>query len=150
MLTVVIAIFLGAWGLPPLLHPQPAQSVENQTQPAQHNASAEPSVEKQKSESDQRSGKKEHEQSYIERMLKLVRDYNAEVVAISTGIMALFTIALFAATFALWFGGERHSQRELRAYISVRPSVVFNFASPPAAIVGVRCVMANHGKTPAF
>jgi hypothetical protein len=31
--------------------------------------------------------------------------------------MATFTIALFIATLLLWIGGERHSERELRAYV---------------------------------
>jgi hypothetical protein len=150
MLPLLVAICLGVWGLPPSLQPQPAQGVQNQTQPTQQNASAEPSVEKQKSESDQRAGKKENEQSRVERIVKSVREYNAEIVTISTAIMALFTIALFAATFALWFGGERHSRRELRAYVSVRPGFVFFFTIPPTANIVVQCVLTNHGQTPAF
>ncbi|MEY2555369.1 MAG: hypothetical protein QOF93_513 [Verrucomicrobiota bacterium] len=148
LLPIVVAIFLGTWGLPPSLLPQPAQGVENQPQPTHHNAAAEPSIEKQKGEPDQGAGKKEHEQSYVERMLKLVREYNAEVVAISTAIMALFTTALFAATFLLWYGGEKHSERELRAYIfPVRTEVKrFEKDQPVEVVLHAK----NSGHTPAF
>jgi len=150
MLPVLAAIFLGAWGPHPSSQPQPVQGVQNQGQPTEQNTPAKLSVEKQKGEYDQRPGKKENEQSRVERIVKFVREYNAEIVTISTAIMALFTIALFAASFLLWFGGERHSKRELRAYISVRPWFVFNFTMPPAEIVVVQCVLTNHGRTPAF
>ena len=150
MLAILVSLHIAAWGLPPSLLPQPTQSVEKQTQPAQHDYAAEPSIEKQKHESDERTREKENDHSRITRIVKFVREYNAEVVAISTAVMALFTVALFAATFALWFGGERHSRRELRAYISVSPGFVFFFATPPTTNIVVRCILANHGKTPAF
>lgn len=150
MLPVLAAIFLGAWGPHPSSQPQPVQGVQNQGQPTEQNTPAKLSVEKQKGEYDQRPGKKENEQSRVERSVKFVREYNAEIVTISTAIMALFTIALFAASFLLWFGGKRHSKRELRAYISVKPWFVFNFTIPPAEIVVVQCVLTNHGRTPAF
>jgi hypothetical protein len=122
-LPIAVAIFLGAWGLPPSLHPRPAQGVEKQKQPTQQEASAEPSVNEQKTKSDQRTGEKEHEQKHkenlIERIVKFVREYNAEIVTISTAIMALFTIGLFFSTHLLWKSGEKHSERELRAYVVI-------------------------------
>ena len=147
-LPIVVAIFLGTWGLPPSLQPQPAQGVEKQGQPTQHDGSAEPSAKEQKTESDQRTAKKEHDQSRIEKIMKFVREYNAEIVAISTAIMGLFTIALFIATWLLYWGGERHSERELRAYVFPISVKVTNFQTPTPLLAVVQ--IRNSGQTPAY
>ena len=62
--------------------------------------------------------------------------------------MAIFTIALFIATFLLWIGGERHSERELRAYVFPVEIKVENFKTetPIVAFVQVK----NSGQTPAY
>src|SRR5436309_8990733 len=36
---------------------------------------------------------------------------------ISTGVIAIFTVVLAAYTVRLWSSGERHAERELRAYV---------------------------------
>jgi hypothetical protein len=160
MLAILVSLYLAVSGSPSSA-PQPTQSVEKQAQPTEVNTAANPQgspetnppVEKEKSKSDQRAGKKEnkeaYEQGFMERMFELVREHDAEVVAISTAIIAAFTIALSLVTFLLWFGGERLSQRELRAYVSVTPkNAILNKDS--TRIVGVNCMVKNHGKTPAF
>src|SRR6266496_2070416 len=153
MLAILGAVFLAALGTPASLPPEPTQAVPYQTLPAQHNDSTNPSVEKQKSEADQRTGEKENEnkskKNLISRVFQFIREYNAEIVTLSTAIMALFTVALFIATFLLWSGGERHSERELRAYLSATPFMVLNWGMEKE-FIGVDCHFENHGQTPAF
>jgi hypothetical protein len=152
MIAILAAIYLGAWGIPPSSFPHSAQSVTDQTQPAQHDAAANPSVEKQKSESDQRAGKKENhegrEQSFVERAGKFVREYNAEIVTISTAIMAIFTVGLFISTYLLWKSGEKHSERELRSYVNFVSMTMSHFGAGKLAEGFL--VIRNCGQTPAY
>jgi len=61
------------------------------------------------------------------------------LVAIFTGVLALSTIGLWTAT-------RRSAERQLRAYISVRPSdAVIAMGQVPV----VKCTVVNHGVTPA-
>jgi hypothetical protein len=55
--------------------------------------------------------------AWCDRVVNYVEQKDKFVVALSTIVMATFTIALFIATLLLWIGGERHSERELRAYV---------------------------------
>ena len=68
--------------------------------------------------------------------------------------LATFTLALVLYTKRLWKStgdlvrsGEQHSERELRAYLSAKPTVLIDFiqSRKPSVIVIVR----NDGKTPA-
>src|SRR6266478_1196961 len=160
MLAILVSLYIAVGSLSSA--PQPTQIVENQTGPTEVNTAAKsesspeasPSVEdKEKHGTDHGTGKKENEQSYkqslIDRMFESVREHNAEVVAISTAIIALFTVVLAAFTLLLWFGGERHSERELRAYVSITPGKA-RINKDTAQLRGVQCVFKNHGKTPAF
>jgi hypothetical protein len=161
MVEVLVAIVLSV-SVTPSSAPQPSQSVEKQAQPTQVNTAANPKgspetnppVKKERSESDQRASKKEnketYEQGFMERIFELVREHDPEVVAISTAIIALFTVTLSVFTFLLWFGGERHSKRELRAYLSVIPGRCLIHKGNPPHINGVVCIVKNHGRTPAF
>lgn len=145
MLSILAAIFLGAWGLPPSFTPQPDQK---QTQPTQQNAAAEPSFNEKEQKTDNRAGKKEHDDSGITRPFKFIREYNAEIVTISTAIMAIFTFALFLSTHLLWKSGKEHSERELRAYIFVDNALInrIGINDHIEAVVRVR----NGGQTPAY
>jgi hypothetical protein len=142
MIAILIAIFLGAWGLAPS-QPQPAQSVQQQSKPDQQHAVANPSVNTVQTKSNDFSAKQGDEQGYGARVLQFVREYNAEIVALSTAVIAGFTIALF-------WSGERHSKRELRAYLSVNPRWVWWFNATPPQIIWIEAGINNHGKTPAF
>jgi len=73
---------------------------------------------------------------------------NEVVVALSTFVMAVFTVALFIATRALWKSGERHSERSLRAYVFPTEIKVENVktSTPVVAFVEVK----NSGQTPAY
>jgi hypothetical protein len=70
------------------------------------------------------------------------------VIAASTVIVAVFTVTLWFSTYELWMAGERHSERELRAYIVGTTSAQYrNLSTPsPYSILSFK----NSGKTPAF
>jgi hypothetical protein len=62
--------------------------------------------------------------------------------------MALFTIALFLATWLLYTAGERHSERELRAYVFPIKVEAFNFGIGKRLESFVQ--IKNSGQTPAY
>jgi hypothetical protein len=62
--------------------------------------------------------------------------------------MALFTIVLSVATILLWNSGERHSERELRAYVFPVEIKVENFKEQRPIVAFVK--VENSGKTPAY
>ena len=62
--------------------------------------------------------------------------------------MAAFTVALFAATYLLWKSGEKHSERELRAYVSVPGAGIGNFGASKR--VQAKLHVRNCGQTPAY
>jgi len=66
----------------------------------------------------------------------------AIAVAVFTGLLTLFTVKL-------WQSGEKHSERELRAYLSITPGRVL-IDKDKSQIRGAVCVVKNHGRTPAF
>jgi hypothetical protein len=148
MLAILIAVFIGAWGLPASSQPQATQRVEKQTQPAQQDGSAEPSINEKEQKTDNGASKKESDQSRLDRIVKFVREYNAEIVAISTAVMGFFTVALFIATWALWKSGEKHSERELRAYVFPIDIKVRNFKTSEKISAFVK--IKNTGQTPAY
>lgn len=84
----------------------------------------------------------------VEQFLHWIAENDKAVVALSTIAMALFTGALVAATAALWWGGQRHSERELRAYVCVVGAVIERFEIGDT--VRVTMDIKNAGKTPAF
>jgi hypothetical protein len=132
----------------PASHPNPAQHVQNENQPTQQNTSTNPLVQKQQKESNDGAGKKEHEDRGIICLLKGIREYNAEIVTISTAIMALFTVALFLSTHLLWKSGKVHSGRELRAYVFVDNARIKQIGLNDyiEAVIRIR----NGGQTPAY
>ena len=69
-------------------------------------------------------------------------------VAMFTLVLAVSTIGLWVATLWLYLGGEKHSERQLRAYIvaTVQADIQnFNAAARPLVILG----FVNAGQTPA-
>jgi hypothetical protein len=69
------------------------------------------------------------------------------VIAIATVVLAIATIRLWVSTNRLAEGAEQTSQRQLRAYVSVRPLTVLNFVSGEKIRVSLRVL--NHGQVPA-
>jgi hypothetical protein len=82
------------------------------------------------------------------RFIEFTEKYDKAVVALSTLGIFLFTFALFVATYLLYTAGEQQSERQLRAYISVRADYVYAFG--PNIPVEVRFPLFNHGQTPAY
>src|SRR5437762_8856479 len=85
---------------------------------------------------------------WYQRFVDYVEHNDKFFVALSSIVMAIFTIALFIATFLLWTGGEKHSERSLRAYVFPSEIKVENFKTqaPIVAFVQVK----NSGQTPAY
>lgn len=71
----------------------------------------------------------------------------SDPIATFTLVLAASTIGLWVATIGLYLAGERHSERELRAYISgPNKAEVINFhTTNPASLLTFK----NSGKTPA-
>jgi hypothetical protein len=67
------------------------------------------------------------------------------VAAAATVIIAIFTITLWRATDRLWEAGERHSERELRAYVVVYGT---DFSPVPGKLIS-SLKIENTGQTPA-
>lgn len=79
-------------------------------------------------------------------IFEFLREHNAEVVALSTVVMAVFTVALFLATWLLWRSGRTHARQELRAYVFLRDVQLMNSDDTIEVTVYVK----NFGKTPAY
>jgi hypothetical protein len=75
---------------------------------------------------------------------------NEFITAVSTSIIALFTFVLAISTIKLWRAGERHSERELRAYVGTafaRETLVqLIIDQPPSA----KIIIKNFGQSPAY
>ncbi len=139
-------VLLAIWML--YVEPQSAQNIKDEQQPTQQNSSPNPLVNEQQKESDQGAEKKEKQSGYITGFFKLIREYNAEIVTISTAVMALFTVALFISTHCLWKSGEIHSERELRAYVLITRGSIHHFEINRRMIAKIE--IQNTGQTPAY
>ncbi len=69
------------------------------------------------------------------------------ITALSTLFIALFTLTLWVSTHNLWKAGERHAERELRAYVAVVPAGIGNI-DPNQRLAGSIQII-NGGRTPA-
>jgi hypothetical protein len=129
--------------------PTATQQIQQINPPSEQYATANPSISPKQGEPDQRPKKEESGESDSSWLLQFLNKYSNALNAISALIIAAFTIALFYTSKWLWQSGEKHSERELRAYVSVTPDRVFIDADK-AQITGLKCVVKNHGRTPAF
>jgi hypothetical protein len=141
MLAALLALFLVASS-----PPDAAQHIEHQQQPGQHYYASQPSVEEQKNEADKGAGEEKNNQHNVARIFEFLREHNSEVVALSTALIAAFTVALFVATWLLWISGRKHARQELRAYVLVRDVQIINSDS----IIEATAYVRNWGKTPAY
>jgi hypothetical protein len=62
-------------------------------------------------------------------------------------LLGIVTWMLWLATVRLVQGADKTSERQLRAYVSVEPKIVYNFGSTNLIVIGVDT--KNHGQTPA-
>lgn len=90
-------------------------------------------------------------QNYWERFVTFVETNDKFVTAISTAVIAAFTVALFIATFLLWHGAEVTAERQLRAYIGIHAMevTVSPFERGGFAFIA-HAELRNFGQTPAY
>jgi hypothetical protein len=113
---------------------EPANAVERQ-----HSASEAPTTIKGASEAEDANGRQETSEfwSILGHKLK-----------ITDSLLVLFTFLVWWATRGLVVGGENTAKRQLRAYVSINPQILYNFGS--ADDIRIECKTENHGQTPAF
>ncbi len=74
--------------------------------------------------------------------------YDKVIITISTAIVATFTALLFVATYLLWSGGERHAERQLRAYVFIQGGQI-KFMNNDTALIA-EITLKNFGQTPGY
>ena len=152
MIAVLIAIFLGTWGLPSSLAPQIANieySAYDQGPPTQDEADASPhpspvaesSGDERQNKDRNKSGETNPFLAWCERWQTPINLATAVLIAIFTGLLTLYTVKL-------WTSGEKHSERELRAYVFPISVKVTNFRTPTPLLAAVQ--IRNSGQTPAY
>jgi hypothetical protein len=85
---------------------------------------------------------------------RFIHEWHDEIIAVGTVVIALFTIilglftvSLAKATDSLVEDARIASERGLRAYISITPSLALNWDTAQSNLVGVRVLLENHGQT---
>ena len=73
--------------------------------------------------------------------------YLTAVLALTTVALAVYTALLWRATRKLVGDAKASSEKQLRAYVSVTPSFMWNFDR--TTLVAIKCQLNNHGQTPA-
>lgn len=121
-----------------------AQSAKEENQPADQHASPDPSVDELQNNSNKRPQEKKDQG----RFLNWIEGNSNVINAASTAIMAIFTVALFITTYLLWKSGEKHSARELRAYVGIGDVRVKKFIA--GKIMQAEVTFRNAGQTPAY
>lgn len=85
--------------------------------------------------------------SYRDCLGVFIDTNQAAITALSTTLIALFTLTLWGSTRQLWLAGEIQARRELRAYVAVMPGWLNNI-DPNLRMRGGFWTI-NGGKTPA-
>lgn len=131
--------------------PSPRHQMQNKTEPndakALANSQTNQDGDKQHdSGTDQQKG-----QNYWKRFVAFVDANDKVVTALSTVVIAAFTLALFVATYLLWNGAEKTAERQLRAYIGVNTmeTTLYPFESGGFAFIA-HAELRNFGQTPAY
>jgi hypothetical protein len=127
------------------------QQVQNQTQPDHSNRQVEPEAAHGGHNESNAGATPKKEQNYWERFVIFIEANDKFVTAMSTAVIAAFTVALFIATFLLWHGAEVTAERQLRAYIGIHAMevTVAPFAGGGFAFIA-RAELRNFGQTPAY
>jgi hypothetical protein len=126
------------------------QEEHDQQKPSKHQGNSNPEATASDGDQQTQSGPsvQKEQNRWWEKCVQWIDRRGNFVVASSTIVIAAFTAFLFLATVLLWRSGEKHSGRELRAYLSVTPKFILNFGTE--RFTGVDCIVKNHGQTPAF
>jgi|GEM_PF-2743196 len=158
MFPVLIALLLAA-SLQESPRKTSAAPSPDQNQYESSPAQPPPATDNEKNRNSRGTNNEQDKQNWFYRFVDSISRNDKTAVAVSTIAVALFTSALFFATVGLWWSGKRQSANELRAYVSFQPVSVSNFVPlraqpaffPFASVpVMIRCIWANHGRTPAY
>lgn len=146
--SVALSLWLAVWGLSPSYPQTPKQKENDQQKPsAYQDVSRNAVVSEDKVHSNSGSQQDKQQESCWHETINWLDEHDGAITAVSTFVVAAFTIALFIATKRLWQSGEKHSERELRAYVFVTRGNVEDFRvheHPKATIL-----IKNAGQTPA-
>jgi hypothetical protein len=130
---------------------QPSQQLESiRPAPQVGNLKNEPSEQSGDQRRERDSIAKQKINEYWIRFIEFYERNDKGIVAISTFFIALFTLALFVATYFLWKAGERHSERTTRAYIALHGGSVVLATVDNAPGFHVAIELKNFGLTPAY
>jgi hypothetical protein len=125
--------------------PEPTKNEYDQQQPQTEQREAQPNTDSYGQNQPERWTKyKQQIKERWTRFIEFTEKYDKAIVALSTLGIFLFTLALFLATFLLYTAGERHSERQLRAYIFASDVKVRQFTTIPR----VTAEFKNFGQTP--
>ncbi len=125
------------------------QKQQDQAEPTEHDPKPDPETPTATNqEPDSRPAVEKKQDGWWDKFIKWTNRNDKAVVALSTVIIGAFTVALFFATFLLWWAGERHSERELRVYVFVTEAAVYNFSTDQP--LEARLNIHNAGQTPAY
>jgi flagellar basal body-associated protein FliL len=122
---------------------------------ASQDKSAPGSDENSQQQAEGKPGYKQYIKDSWIHFIEVTEKYDKAVVALATVGIFAFTLALFVATYLLYEAGERHSERQLRAYITIlHGSIVYGQTAAPDGTVtpGVTITveLKNSGQTPAY
>jgi hypothetical protein len=129
--------------------PEPPKNEYDQQQPQTEQREAKPSVDGDgQNQTDWWAKYKQKIKERWTRFIEFTEKYDKAIIALSTLGIFLFTLALFLATYLLYTAGERHSERQLRAYIFLSYAEISNIVSEQD--LTSKIVVKNFGQTPAY
>src|ERR1044072_8093608 len=143
MLAIVLAI---AWRLPLALSspaPTPAPVAQEQHLPVNNQKNSEQNLTTNGSDQQRHSRQKHHKEG------KQRTSRWEKMIAKGTVAIAAFTLLLILATILLYWGGEKNSRTQLRAYLSVTPMWLFLFNRNTPRPIFIEAVIRNHRQSPA-
>jgi hypothetical protein len=151
MYAILIAGFFAVWGLPSST-PNPSEiqaNGGNQTQPTEYQGATSPHPSAIATPSgDERQDANQYKGAHRNAFLAWCKTYEGAINLLGGVAVALFTAILTIYTIKLWKSGEEHSERELRAYITI-PDVFVKYVGTLQPIQAV-FEIKNSGQTPAY
>lgn len=105
-LLACIAI-LAIGGIVALSLPRPVQQIHNQAEPTANNQQTNPKKSEAHGQDGERRADVHEQQNYLERFIASVEARDKFIVAASTVVIAIFTLALFVATGLLFYSSEK-------------------------------------------
>lgn len=149
---VFVVAFLAIWTWGDSFRSPRQEQQQHQNQPSSPNGKADQKMSPDGNQEGNRWSRiKKKAQEYRDHFIEHVERRDKVYVALSGIAVAAFTLALFVATFLLWFAGERHSERQLRAYMGNFASDMnlYNLDGGEAVFIA-HTEIRNFGQTPAY